>query len=129
MRAWEAPCRGEILRKWQKWKRCDQIHKYCTRLGAGCKNIWYWTLTSLFFILNCQWDEIQDELYIPKLKYSGLWIVTTYLLKSLNNCEIWRNECVKWLKEKMSRLNIRNEPVRLKYIRLGTQALCIILEY
>ena len=59
----------------------------------------------------------------PNWRNPGLWIVTTHLLKSLNNCEIWRNECVKWLKEKMSRLNIRNEPVRLKNIRLGTQAL------
>ena len=36
------------------------------------------------------------------------------------------NKCVKWSKMKMSRLNIRNEPVWLKNIRLGTQAIEIL---
>ena len=54
----------------------------------------------------------------------GLWIVTTDLvkvetIKQLSNS--WP-ECVKWSKMKMSHPpNIRNEPVRLKNIRLRTQ--------
>ena len=37
--------------------------------------------------------------------------------------QLWnsRHKCVKWSKVKMSRLNIKNEPVWLKNIRLGTQ--------
>ena len=40
--------------------------------------------------------------------------------------QLWhlRHECVKWSQVKMNRLDIRNEPVRLKNIRLGTQDLC-----
>ena len=37
-----------------------------------------------------------------------------------------RHKCVKMSKLKMSQTNIRNEPVLLKNIRLGTQALGVV---
>ena len=44
------------------------------------------------------------------------------IIKKCKQLRNLRHGCVKWSKMKMSRLNIRNEPVRLKNIRLGTLA-------
>ena len=40
-----------------------------------------------------------------------------------------QHKCVRWSNMKMSRLYIRNQPVRLKNIRLGTQALVTYTNY
>ena len=62
-----------------------------------------------------------DEKGTPKLR--------TLLDQSIEGTkltvQLWNSphECVKMSKLKMSQTNIRNEPVRLKNIRLGTQAI------
>ena len=105
--------------------RIDQIHKYWTRLGAGCRKIWFSTLTFLFFKLDCQWDEIRVRpmLGTPKLKEPQFMNRDYPFIKKFK--QLWNlwHKYVKWSNMKMSRWNIRNEPVWLKNIRSGTQDL------
>ena len=118
---------GENFEKVTKVERMwsNQIHKYCRRLGAGCRRIWYWTYASLFFKVNCQLDEIRDELDTPKLKEPWFMNSNYPFIKKFEQLWNSRHKCVKWSKVKMSRLNIKYEPVWLKNIRLGTQGIVV----
>ena len=95
----------EKVKKVEKMrKRCDKIHKYCMRSGAGCRKIWSCTSKSLFLKFNCQWDEIRVELGTPKLKEPRFVNSDYPFIKKFKKLWNSRHKCVKLSKMKMSRL-------------------------